>query len=98
MQCIVCHNNVVGLEILAMHIKLWKGFIVYHKSNGIIAMKKHVELEHNILIKMFCPKKFDVATTISLSYEPTKKRAHVIPSAISSFFSSTNQFKKNNET
>jgi hypothetical protein len=36
--------------------------------------------------------------TISLSHEPTKKRTHVIPSAISGFFSSTNQFKKDNET
>jgi hypothetical protein len=49
-------------------------------------MKKHVELEHNTLIKKFCPKKYDVATIISLSCKPTKKRAHVIPSAISSFF------------
>jgi hypothetical protein len=49
-------------------------------------MKKHVELEHNTLIKKFCPNFFDVATTISLSCEPAKKRAHVIPSAISSFF------------
>ncbi len=65
---------------------------------AIIAMTKHVELEHNTLIKKFCQKKSDVATTISLSHEPTKKRAHVIPSAISSFFSFTNQFKKDNET
>lgn len=64
------------------------------KSNGIIVMKKHVELKHNTLIKKFCPKNFDVATTITLSCEPTKKRAHVIPSVISSFFSFTNQFNK----
>jgi len=98
MWYIVCHNNVVGFEILALHTKLWKGLIAYHKSNGIITMKKHVELEHNTLIKKFCQKNSDVAATTSLSCEPAKKRAHVIPNAISSFFSSTNQFKKNNET
>jgi hypothetical protein len=26
-----------------------KGLIAYHKANGIIAMKKHVEIEHVIL-------------------------------------------------
>jgi hypothetical protein len=49
-------------------------------------MKKHVKLEPNTLIKKFRKKQFDVATTISLSCEPTKKRVHVTPSAISGFF------------
>jgi hypothetical protein len=53
-------------------------------------MKKHVKLEHNTLIKKFCQKQFDVVATISLSYEPTKKWAHVTPSAIFSFISFTN--------
>jgi hypothetical protein len=48
-------------------------------------MKKHVELEHNTLIKKFRQKQFDVAATISLSHEPTKKRVHVILGAISGF-------------
>jgi hypothetical protein len=29
---------------------IWKGFIVYHKSNGITIMKKIIEIKHNILI------------------------------------------------
>jgi hypothetical protein len=49
-------------------------------------MKKHVELETNTLIKKFCKKKFDVVATISFSCEPAKRRVHVTPSAISSFF------------
>jgi hypothetical protein len=53
-------------------------------------MKKHVELEHNTLIKKFCQKQFDVAAIISLSRELAKKHVHVILSAISSFFPSTN--------
>jgi hypothetical protein len=86
MQCIICHSNVVGLEILALHTRLQKGLIAYHKSNGITTMEKHVELEHNTLIKKFRKKQFDVAIIISLSREPAKKRAHVTPSAISGFF------------
>jgi len=89
MGCIVCHNNVIGPKILALHTRLRKGLITYHKSNGIKIMKKHVKLEHNTLIKKFHKKKFDVATIISLSCEPTKKEAHVIPSGISSFFLQT---------
>jgi hypothetical protein len=76
---------------------LQKGHIVYHKSNGITTMKKHVELEHNTLIKKFCQKQYDVAAIISLSCEPAKKRTHVTLSAIFGFFSSTNQFKQDNE-
>ncbi len=97
MWCIVCHNNVVGLEILALRTKLQKGLSAYHKSNGIIAMKNHVELEHNTLIKKFHQKQFDVAT-ISLFCELPNMQVHVTPNAISSFFSFTNQFKKDNET
>jgi hypothetical protein len=52
---------------------LQKGLIVYHKSNGITTMKKHLELEHNTLIKKFCQKQYDVTATISLSCEPAKK-------------------------
>jgi hypothetical protein len=92
MQCIICHNNVVGLEILALRTRLWKGHIAYHKSNGITSMKKHVKLEHNTLILKIRQKQFDVVVTISLSCEPTKKWAHVTPSAIFNSFSFTNQF------
>jgi hypothetical protein len=86
MWCIVCHNDVVGPEIFELYTRLRKGFIVYHKSNGITTMKKHVELEHNTLIKKFCQKQFDMAAIISLSRELAKKHVHVTPSAIFGFF------------
>jgi hypothetical protein len=73
MWCIICHNNVVGLEMLALCTKLQKGFIVYHKSNGITTMKKHVKLEHETLFKKFHKKPFNLIATNSLSREPTKK-------------------------
>jgi hypothetical protein len=43
----------MGLEIFALHIILRKYFIVYHKSNGITTMKKHVEIEQKTFIKKF---------------------------------------------
>ncbi len=44
MQCIVCHNNVVGHETFALCTRLQKGFIIDHKSIDIAITKKHVEL------------------------------------------------------
>ncbi len=51
MCCIVCHYQIVGLEILALCTKNQKGLIAYHKSNGITVMKIHIEVEHNNLLK-----------------------------------------------
>jgi hypothetical protein len=53
MQCIICKSDIVGLEIFALPTRLRKYFIVYHKSNGMTTMKKHVEIEQKILIKKF---------------------------------------------
>jgi hypothetical protein len=46
MRCIICHSDTTPFEILAMHTRCRKGFIAYHKSNVIIAMKKHVEYDY----------------------------------------------------
>jgi hypothetical protein len=56
MWCIICHNETIGLEVLVVHIRCCKGFIAYHKSNGIIAMKKHVDIEHGALLKRYVKK------------------------------------------
>jgi hypothetical protein len=40
-------------EVLAMCIKCRKGLLSYHKFNGIMAMKKHVEFDHASLLKIF---------------------------------------------
>lgn len=55
-QHIIYHNKIVVLEILALHTRCWKWLLAYVKSNGIIAMKKHVELEHNALFKRYVEK------------------------------------------
>jgi len=46
------HNDVMGFEVLVLHITLWKAFIVYHKSNDVTTMKKHVEIESNAHLKI----------------------------------------------
>jgi hypothetical protein len=38
---------------LAMRIKCKKCVIAYHKSNWIMTMKKHVEYDHVVLLKIF---------------------------------------------
>jgi hypothetical protein len=59
MRCVIFHSDITPPEILAMHTKCRKGFITYHKSSGIIAMKEHVEFNHSTLQRTFLE---DVAT------------------------------------
>jgi hypothetical protein len=59
MHCILCHNN----PILNLNPKpqTRKGLFIYKKTNGIIALRKHVNLNHhNVFLKiekMNCPLK-----------------------------------------
>ncbi len=69
MGCIFCHVDFVDLEILAMHTRCRKGFITYHKTNGITTMKKHVDADH--------------LTKVPLDQKANKKKAHAFPSTIS---------------
>jgi hypothetical protein len=43
----------MGLEILTLCIRCYKGFIVYNKVHGTSTMMKHVEQEHASLLKKF---------------------------------------------
>jgi hypothetical protein len=86
MKCIICQNDIVPLEILAMHTICRKGLIAYHKFNGIITMKKHVNSNHFILLKKLLEDATNIASRSPLNCEPIKKRACVCPIAISSFF------------
>ncbi len=53
-----------------------KGLIVYHKANDIIAMKKHVEIDHVIL---FVKNLKNVINQLRLTYDwkPISKRSHI---------------------
>ncbi len=43
MRCIVWQSGMVGPNILALHTRCHKGFIMYHKVNFISTMKKQME-------------------------------------------------------
>ncbi len=86
MRCIVFHSEMTLREILAMRIRRRKGFIAYHKSNGIQAMKNHVESNHSILLQKLLEDPTNLAPRFPLDREPSNKRAHVFPFAIFGFF------------
>jgi hypothetical protein len=94
MRCIICHNEITLPKILAMCTRCRKGPIAYHKFNGIIAMKKHVESNHSTLLQKMLENPTNLTTRFPLACEPSKKKAHVSPYVISGFFSSTYKFKK----
>jgi hypothetical protein len=84
-----------------LFLKFWlsaqdvkKGFIAYHKCNGITTMKKHVEFDHYTLLQKLLVDPTNLAPRSPLDCKPSKKRAHVDPSAIFSFFSFASKFKK----
>ncbi len=56
MRCILCHNN----PILNVNQKTQarKGLIIYNSSYGIVALRKHVNLDHPNSLKKF-KKKID---------------------------------------
>jgi len=94
MRCIICHNETTLPKILAMCIRCRKSHIAYHKSNGIIVMKSHVESDHSTLLQKMLEDPTNLAPRSPLDYEPSKKRVHVSSFIISGFFSSTSKFKK----
>jgi hypothetical protein len=53
MRCIVCRNEMVSFEIMALCIRCHKSLIVYHKVNDILTMNKHVEQDHVVLFKRY---------------------------------------------
>ncbi len=78
---IIYHGGTAPLEVLAMHIRCRKGWIVYHKSNGIMAMKNHV-----VLLKIFLEYSTFEVPKSPFYHEPSKKKVIVSPSNIFGFF------------
>jgi hypothetical protein len=90
MHCIFCCNNL----ILNLNPKKLtnKGFIIYNTTNGIIALKRHDNLDHCSIFLNFeeevnCPLK---------KYEKqlSKKIPNISSNSISSFFVTKEPFKK----
>ncbi len=86
MRCFICHNDFIGLEILAMRTKCRKGLITYHKSNGITTMKKHVESNHFALLKKLVKDPNIASAKAPFDLEPNKKRHMFFHLQFLSFF------------
>jgi hypothetical protein len=48
MRCHLCYNTLVLYD---PRTKLSKGLISYHKTNEILPLKKHVDVEHDLFAK-----------------------------------------------
>ncbi len=53
MHYIICHIEMVGWGIMVFRTSCHKTFIAYHKSNGIITKKKHIEANDKALYKKY---------------------------------------------
>jgi hypothetical protein len=90
-RCIFYHNN----PILNINPKTQarKGLIICNSSNGIIALRKHVNLDHPNILKKF-EKKINCLLRED-EIQSSKKKPNVSPNSISSFFIVKEPFKKN---
>jgi hypothetical protein len=94
MICIICHSEIIPHEFFAIYTRCKKGFIAYHKFNGIIAMKIHVEFDHSTLLQKFLEDPTNLAPRSPLDHEPIKKRACMYLLLQFLVFFSTSKFKK----
>jgi hypothetical protein len=51
MRCIICYANPISITNAKTQAR--KGLILYSIANGIIALKKHVYVDHCIIAKIF---------------------------------------------
>jgi hypothetical protein len=84
-------------KILAMRTRCRKCLIAYHKFNGIMTMKKHVEYDHVVLLKILLKDATLEVPKSPLYCELSKKRVNV-PFKILGFFLNNYKFKKDDLT
>lgn len=53
MRCILCYNKPIGHEVLKQRRRLRKGLLSYFNNNGIINVKKQVDVNHGQILKTF---------------------------------------------
>ncbi len=51
MHYMLCYDRLVNHVILEQTTKLRKGFLSYFKSNGIITLKKHMDVDNGLIVK-----------------------------------------------
>jgi len=79
MRSILCYHNVVN--IFNPRTKERKGLKTYHKTYDIIALKKHVDVDHSRIAKKF-EEEINNEIIGSVEKQPTKERPNVPRSAI----------------
>ncbi len=84
-QVIRCHLCYKKRLLYIPRTKLRKGLISYYKTNGKLALKKHVDVEHDLLAKKL-DEKVNSLERIQVENQLTKKRENVSSIEISKFF------------
>ncbi len=79
----LCYDNVVNILNVKTRERKW--LIIYYKTCGSIILKKHVDVDHFIIVKIF---EEEINNEIGriVERQPTKKKPNVPTSAISVFF------------
>jgi hypothetical protein len=80
MHCIFCYNS-----------RARRGFIIYNTTNSIAALKKHVNVNHFIIIFKFEGKNYRLREK---EWQLTKKKPNIFSSFVSNFFVAKELFKK----
>ncbi len=89
MRCILCYDSAVNIP--NARTKEIKGLIIYYKTCGIIALKKHVDVNHSIIV--FFLKKLIVKPWELLKKQLVKKRSNVPTNVVLVFFVVKEPFK-----
>jgi hypothetical protein len=80
MRCITCYSSL----LLFVTIKFKQGLILYNTTNKITTLKKHVNVNHSIIAKMF-EEELNSPLKRKLEKQLSKKRSNPCGNAIVKF-------------
>jgi hypothetical protein len=92
-QVMRCHSCYKTHVLYNPRTKLRKGLISYYKTNGISTLKKHVDVEHNLLAKKL-NEEVNSLMRSQVEKQLVKKRQNVSSYEISEFFFAKLFYKK----
>jgi hypothetical protein len=90
MRCHLCYKTLV---LYNPRTKLSKGLISYHKTIGILTLKNHVNVEHNMLAKKL-DEEMNSSMQTQVERQPIKSRQNVSSSKILNCFFAKLPYKK----
>jgi len=82
MRCHLCYKTLV---LYSTRTKLRKGIMSYYKSNGILALRTHMDGKHNLLTKKL-DEEVNNSMRSQVERQLIKKRQNVFSSKISELF------------